>query len=71
MSLWKSLIDGIKSIGEGMALINLFPSPTEIEIKTDTKKSDADALQSDADALRKDWEAVGNDMWKAIRDESP
>jgi hypothetical protein len=55
-----SLLNGLYSIGEGMA--SLFGYNTPIKIP-----SEQEGYEKDCESLRGDWEAVGKDLERAIK----
>lgn len=61
IKIFDLLLDGLYSIGEGLASINIFPHNNPKIL------SDEEAYKKDAESLRGDWDAVGGDLEKAMR----
>lgn len=66
---WKSFLQGMASIGEGMSQISIYPMPplpVPRKWRGRTCKDDAEALQGDWAKVSGDMNNVVNDLDKAI-----
>jgi hypothetical protein len=60
----KNIVQGMASIGEGLASFNLFPPP--VSPKEFKPLSQQELNKQVSDALASDWEAVGGDLRAAM-----
>lgn len=68
-TFWRNFINGVSTIFEGMATINLFPAPLTSRSKFAKYKSmtPKEAYEADAAAIRGDWEKVMGDFNRAVK----